>query len=62
MVSVQQKQKESDKESVKDLKKTIKDLQQKLKEKDIILKNITKSIPEIRFWKLFNPIKMNQNE
>ncbi len=60
MVSVQQKQKESAKDSVKDLKKTIKELKQKLKEKDIILKNITKSIPEIRFWKLFNPKKYEE--
>jgi len=60
LVSVQQKQKESAKDSVKDLKKTIKDLEQKLKEKDAILKNITKSIPEIRFWKLFNPKKYEE--
>ena len=60
MVSVQQKQKESAKDSVKDLKKTIKELKEKLKEKDIILKNITKSIPEIRFWKLFNPKKYEE--
>ena len=60
MVSVQQKQKESAKESVKDLKKTIKELKEKLREKDVILKNITKSIPEIRFWKLFNPKKYEE--
>ncbi len=60
MVSVQQKQKESAKDSVKDLKKIIKELKEKLKEKDAILKNITKSIPEIRFWKLFNPKKYEE--
>jgi len=60
LVTVQQKQKESAKDSVKDLKKTIKELKQKLEEKDAILKNITKSIPEIRFWKLFNPKKYEE--
>ncbi len=56
MVYLEKKQEES----VKDLKKIIKELEEKIKEKDLILKNITKSIPEIRFWKLFNPKKYEE--
>jgi len=48
------------KDSAKDLKKIIKELEEKIKEKDIIIQNITKSIPEIRFWKLFNPKKYEE--
>ena len=47
-------------DSAKDLRKIIKELEEKIKEKDIIIQNITKSIPEIRFWKLFNPKKYEE--